>query len=271
MVEIVGKIGSMALIDREHRAVALDKFARIGKWLKPGTIWVSSGAVEIGRLDYINRHGKELDCCKEDAKTDYSSQGQATLMELYRKHIDPKYSIRQILVEHSHFNDKAKAKHIKNLLLRATEQNAIPIVNYNDAVSLEESRKLEIQSLINSTGGAVELVDNDETASQIACMVKAKTLLILSTLEGIYADITDSKSLIREVSGKSFSDVAKKLDELKKNCSGASRQGANGAKAKLEYIKPCIKQGMRVVIASAKYDIGDILSGNAPSTMIYTN
>ena len=51
-------------------------------------------------------------------------------------------------------------------------------------------------------------------------------------------------------------------------CSGASRKGANGAKAKLEYIKEPIKNGTTVYIASSKYLISDILSGNAPCTRI---
>ena len=71
-------------------------------------IWVSSGAVEIGRLDYIKRTGCELAGPKSDIMTDYSAQGQAILMEEYRRYISPKYSVRQLLVEHTHFNDLEK-------------------------------------------------------------------------------------------------------------------------------------------------------------------
>ena len=64
------------------------------------------------------------------------------------------YSIRQVLVEHSHMNDPEKAEHIRHLLYRAANQNAIPIVNYNDAVSSEENRKFEIRTLMqNGTAG----------------------------------------------------------------------------------------------------------------------
>ena len=55
-------------------------------------------------------------------------------MENYRRFIHPSYSVRQVLVEHQHFNDPEKRAHLKNLLIRARDQNAIPIVNYNDPV-----------------------------------------------------------------------------------------------------------------------------------------
>jgi len=52
MIELVGKIGSMALIDEKHKDIDYNKFAMIGHWLKPGTVWVTSGAVEIGKVDW---------------------------------------------------------------------------------------------------------------------------------------------------------------------------------------------------------------------------
>ena len=50
---------------------------------------------------------------------------------------------------------------------------------------------------------------------------------------------------------------------------GASRQGANGAGAKLEYIKAPVANGTEVFIASPMFSITDIIKGVAPSTRIY--
>ena len=146
-VELVGKIGSMALINKENNILDYTLIARLSQELKPGYVWITSGAAETGRLDYIKRNGKELEGLEEDVKTDYAAQGQSIIMSTYREFVDSKYSLRQVLVEHQHFNDKNKREHLKNMLLRAINQNAIPIINYNDAVSTEESRKFEIQSL----------------------------------------------------------------------------------------------------------------------------
>ncbi|MCQ2387743.1 MAG: uridylate kinase [Clostridia bacterium] len=266
--ELVGKIGSMALINKENNILDYTLIARFSSELKPGYIWVTSGAAETGRLDYIKRNGKELEGEPEDVKTDYAAQGQSILMSTYREFIDSKYSLRQVLVEHQHFNDDKKREHLKALLLRCKEQNAIPIINYNDAVSTEESRKFEIQSLKKSSKKVVECVDNDETASQIACLVKAKTLLILTSAEGIYKDANNPDSLIKEISGKDIYEVIDNVTACEEYCNGASRKGANGAKAKLEYIKDAVKIGTQVIIASSKYSIKDILSGKAKATRI---
>ena len=267
-VELVGKIGSMALIDKQSNILNYTLIARLSNELRPGYIWVTSGATEIGRLDYIKRNGKELDGSKEDIKTDYSAQGQSILMANYRQFVDSKYSLRQVLVEHQHFNDEQKREHLKAMLLRCKGQNAIPIINYNDAISTEESRRFEIQSLKTHQSHVVECVDNDETASQIACLVKAEKLLILTSADGIYRDSNNPDTLIEEISGKDVYEVLDNITECENYCNGASRAGANGARAKLEYIKDAVKIGTTVYIASAKYSINDILSGKAKSTKI---
>ena len=268
-VELVGKIGSMALVDSAHGELDYNKFVRVSRYLKPGMIWISSGATVIGRLDYIRRNGFEAEGNPDDVKADYAAQGQAILMQTYRNFIDSRYSVRQVLIEHNHFNDPVKREHIKNLLLRCAAQGAVPIINYNDCVSGEENRKLEIEKLHRESGGnVVELVDNDETAAQVACLVKSELLVILTNLDGIYADLNNPQSLIREISGKDAAEVIANIDEAKKNCSGASRAGANGASAKLEYIKPCVQNGTKVIIASSRYDLEDIVSGRVPCTVI---
>lgn len=267
-VELVGKIGSMALVDAADGIIDYNLFARLSAELRPGMVWVSSGAVEIGRLDYLRRTGKELDGTPEDVKTDYSAQGQSILMETYRRFVDAQYSLRQVLVEHQHFNDPPKREHLKALLLRATRENAIPIVNYNDAVSSEENRKFEIRSLARSREDVVECVDNDETAAQIALLLSAKRLLILTSVDGIYHDPKDPATLVREIRGKDREELMRNIEKCKEYCEGASRSGANGAKAKLEYVKEAAAGGTEVFIANARYRISDILSGAAPSTRI---
>ena len=59
-VELVGKIGSMALIDKQDNMIDYTRVARLSRELRPGYIWVTSGATEIGRLDYMMRAGREL-------------------------------------------------------------------------------------------------------------------------------------------------------------------------------------------------------------------
>ena len=216
--ELVGKIGSMALIRREDADIDYNIFSRLGRELRPGMIWVTSGAAEIGRLDYMKRTGHELTCDSVDAKTDYAAQGQSILMEQYRHFIRQEYSVRQVLVEHQHFNDPEKREHIRRLFLRARDQGAIPIVNYNDPVSDEENRKWELFNLRREHRVVHECVDNDETAAVIAGLVTTKVLLIMTSTEGIYADPKDEKTLVRDVLAKTPEELEKKIRELQSHC-----------------------------------------------------
>ena len=267
-IELVGKIGSMALIDREYQDMNYNIIARLSRELRPGYIWVTSGATEIGRLDYVKRTGRELRGTDEENKTDYSAQGQSILMQTYRQFVDSRFSVRQILVEHQHFNDEEKRRHLYEMLCRCPGQNAIPIVNYNDPVSDEENRKHEIFSLREKRGKAIECVDNDETASQIACLVKCKTLLILTTTDGIYLNPDDSSSLVERVSGKDVYELIANVEELQSHCRGTSRKGSAGAWAKLEYVKEPLQNGTTVIIASSRHSIKDILNGTVKATRI---
>ena len=266
--DLVGKIGSMALIRREDADIDYNIFSRLGRELRPGMIWVTSGAAEIGRLDYIKRTGHELTCDSVDAKTDYAAQGQTILMEQYRRFIRQEYSVRQVLVEHQHFNDEYKRRHIRELFLRAKEQGAIPIVNYNDPVSDEENRKWELSVLRREHREVHECVDNDETAAVIAGLVTTRVLLIMTSTEGIYADPKDPSTLVRDVLAKDAQALERKVRELQTHCSGASRAGANGAHAKLEFALAPAMRGTTVIIGHGRHRISDLVEGRVPCTRI---
>lgn len=267
-IEIVGKIGSMALIRKELGDIDYNILSRVAGELRPGVIWVTSGAAEIGRLDYIKRTGRELSGDINDVKADYSAQGQAILMGNYRQFAKPEYSLRQLLFEHQHFNDNEKCEHIRRLLLRTSEQNAIPIVNYNDPVSDDEVRKMELSSLRQQNNHVVECVDNDETAAVICGLVQAKYLVLLSSTEGIYRDPTDPSTLVTNVVYPDAESLVRAVRELQERCVGASRAGANGARAKLEYAVTPALNGTTVIIGHARHGFDALLRGDVPHTRI---
>lgn len=270
-LDLVVKIGSMALIQREDSAMDYNIFQRLGSSLRPGMILVTSGATEIGRLDYIQRTGHELSGMTEQDKVDYSAQGQTILMNTYRTFIRPEYGLRQVLVEHNHFNDLQRREHIRQLLERAAEQNAIPIINYNDTVSDEEVRKMELASRRAEGGEVVECVDNDETAEVVAQLVGAKNMILLTSTEGIYLDKDDPGTLVHQVSADTIEAMRGKVTELMGHCAGASRSGANGARAKLAYALRAVEHGTNVIIGHAKYHIDDLLTGRVPCTRLGMN
>lgn len=265
--ELVGKIGSMALINREIDEVDYNTFSRIGKYLKPGYVWVSSGAVEIGKIDYYKRNDHFLMPENDVAKSLYASQGQCILMENYRKFIKPEYSVRQILLEHSHFNDAEKSEYIKTLLLESMKHKAIPIINYNDSVSNDEILKMELNEVRKNQESVAECIDNDETASRLSVLLNSKYLLILTSSEGLLADAHDPSSLIKAVEGQNTEELLHNMNGLFELCDGASRKGANGMLAKLQYIQEPIKNGTTVIIGSPKYSIPDLIEGTVNRTI----
>ncbi|MCL1835448.1 MAG: uridylate kinase [Oscillospiraceae bacterium] len=267
-IELVVKIGSMALIRKQDNDIDYNILSRLSSELKPGHVLVSSGATEIGRLDYIKRSGHELSGENDNIITDYAAQGQTILMSQYRQFIKPEYSVRQILVEHTHFNDADKREHIRQLLLRSAEQGAISIINYNDPVSAEENRKLELSALRENSGSVVECIDNDETAAVIAELTGAGILVILTSTEGIYRDAGDPSTLVEHVGGSSVEELEANIRALQESCVGSSRAGAQGARAKLEYIIPVARAGATVIIGSSQRRVADLVAGTVPHTRI---
>lgn len=267
-IDLVVKIGSMALIQHGDGTIDYNIFQRLGDDLRPGMALVTSGATEIGRLDYLHRAGHELNGDPEQDKTDYASQGQIVLMDNYRKFVHPEYGIRQLLVEHTHFNDAVKREHILKFLQRAAAQNCIPIINYNDPVSDEENRKMELSGRREGGEQVVECVDNDETAAVITALLKAKTLVLLTSTEGVYRDISDPSTLVRDVFAPDIEGLTEQITELRKSCRGASRIGAGGADAKLAYALRAARSGSRVIIGHARHHIADLIAGTIPCTHI---
>ena len=204
----------------------------------------------------------------EQDKTDYAAQGQSILMQNYRQFVAPEYGVRQLLVEHTHFNDPEKREHIRRLLIRAAQQKTIPIVNYNDPVSDEENRKMELAARRQQGGEVHECVDNDETAAVIASLVHAKTLVLMTSTEGIYQNPADPATLVRDVTGKTIDEVERAVRALQENCVGASRAGANGARAKLEYALQSVREGTTVIIGHARHRLSDLVNGRVPCTRI---
>ena len=92
-------------------------------------------------------------------------------------------------------------------------------------------------------------------------------LVILTSVDGIYKDPTDPSTVVVAVEGKDIQEVLDGITFLQTSCVGASRAGANGARAKLDFIKEPIKQGTTVIIANARNKLSDVISGKARRTI----
>jgi glutamate 5-kinase len=263
--DMVVKIGSIAMVRKADGDIDYNILSRLARELKPGYILVTSGAGEIGRIDYMQRNGgRGLKGGEEEIKTTYCAQGQPILMETYRRFVSPQYSIRQVLVEHSHFNDEKKAAHIKDLLFSAANQNAIPIVNYNDAVSSTETIKFELSRLKKKRYNVTDYVENDETAVVITRLAGARLLVMLSDIDGVYLG---PDAPVRDVTANSFEEMSEKIDGLISSCGDPSDPGA----LKLNYVRQALGCGATVIVANAKNSLSDILGGHVPRSYFCVN
>ena len=57
------------------------------------------------------------------------------------------------------------------------------------------------------------------------------------------------------------------MEELQKSCVGASRAGANGARAKLDFIRGPVMNGTTVIIARADKRLSDVIAGRCRRTV----
>ena len=63
-------------------------------------------------------------------------------------------------------------------------------------------------------------------------------------------------------------ELEAKVRRLQESCVGASRAGANGAHAKLEYALEPARRGTTVIIGHGRHRISDLTEGRVPCTRI---
>jgi glutamate 5-kinase len=99
--------------------------------------------------------------------------GQTNLIETYdrtfRKH---GRHAAQLLLTADDLNDRTRYLNVRNTLLTLLELGAVPIINENDTVAVDE--------LMTTFG------DNDRLAALTANLIQAQLLIILSDVDGLY-------------------------------------------------------------------------------------
>jgi len=90
----------------------------------------------------------------------------------------------------------------------------------------------------------------------------------MTSTEGIYRVPGDAETLVRDVVAGNVEELERQIRALQENCVGASRAGAGGARAKLEYALGCVRNGTTVIIGHARHRISDLVEGRVPCTRI---
>jgi glutamate 5-kinase len=132
-------------------------------------VLVSSGAVGagMGRMGLTHRP-QELAHLQAVAAI-----GQSCLIEAYERALRARgRHVAQVLLVADDLKDRARYLNIRNTLRALLDYGAIPIINENDTVSVEELR--------TSFG------DNDRLAALVATLLGAPLLVLLSDVSGLY-------------------------------------------------------------------------------------
>jgi glutamate 5-kinase len=190
---------------------------------------VSSGAIAAGRevLGYPSLP-KYL-----PAKQMLAAVGQPRLMAIYEQ-VFTIYSahVAQVLLTRADFVDRWRYLNARNTLDALLQHQVVPIINENDTVATEEIR----------------FGDNDNLSAQVANLVEADLLVLLTDQEGLFtADPRQDAGaqLIRQVEATPFSD------QLWLAAGGSSTGlGTGGMTTKLQAADLARRAGTVVVIAS---------------------
>lgn len=193
---------------------------------------VTSGAVAAGR-QVLSGSGRSLPKREAASRQVLASIGQTPLMQLYAEHFH-RYEcfVAQALVSRTDLESDYGYLNARNTLLGLLQLGAIPIVNENDVVAVEE---LEVD-----TWG-----DNDRLSARVADVVDADALIILSDVEGLY-----DRDPHRHKSAKRIPVVKEITVDIKSAAGAAQIRGRGGMVTKLEAAETATAIGTAVVIAS---------------------
>ena len=192
-------------------------------------ILVSSGAVAAGfrRLGFHKRPVRIAD------KQAAAAVGQGLLMEEYTREFH-QYQIpcAQILLNRSDFEDRRRYKNIFRSISVLLNRGAAAVINENDTIAIEE----------------LKLGDNDTLSAQVAAMMHADLLVLLTDIDGLY---TANPS--RDATARHIDVVEKVTDELIRGAGGAgSSNGTGGMRTKLTAARLATRAGVPVFICSSR-------------------
>jgi glutamate 5-kinase len=236
---IVVKVGSSTLASdaAAHARIAADIAALVAA--KRSVVLVSSGAIALGvRKLRWPRRPKEIGKLQAAA-----AAGQSLLMRAYEESFGAHgVPVAQVLLTHADLADRTRANNARAALGELIAAGAVPILNENDSVAVEE----------------IKFGDNDQLAAMVAPLVDADLLVLLSDVPGVL----DAGGQRVPVVG----DVSEILPFIR---STTSAVGTGGMGSKVEAARRATLAGASAVVADARVPgiLGAIARGDDVGTL----
>lgn len=253
---IVVKVGTSTLTSETGKGDlrSFDRLARVLSDIENKgyeVILVSSGAIAVG-ANKLNMKEKPQSMKMKQAA---AAVGQCSIMYWYDRFFgDYDKTTAQILLNADDMENEEKKDNLTNTFNALLEMGVIPIVNENDSVSYTE-----IESHDRLFG------DNDMLSAVVAVLCKAKKLVILSDIDGMYSKdprLHPDAKLIEQI---------ETIDESIYSLAGGagSRRGTGGMRTKIQAANLATSNGADVFITNGKRpeSIYDIIDGKPVGTL----
>jgi len=240
---VVVKVGTNAVTDAAGRLdakVIADLSGQIAGMLRGGleVTLVSSGAIGAGMAELnLPARPQTLPLLQATAAV-----GQGQLMRAFHDAFQGfAIKVAQILLTRDDFQDRTRYLNIRNTIAALADCHALPIINENDTVSVDEIR----------------FGDNDLIAALVANLADADLLLLLTDVDGY-------------LRGGKLVEVIQRMDEPALSAAGAAgKRGMGGMRSKLQAAGMVTGAGAAAVIANARTPdvISRLLAGESLGTM----
>lgn len=228
---LVVKIGSSTLTNDEGRLdteYLRDVARQVASLRRRGTevLIVSSAAIVAGlqSLDMPPARPNDIPTLQAAAAV-----GQIVLAQSYSKAFaEHGLQLAQILITRHDTANREAYLHARDTLERLLQLGVVPLINENDTIAIDEIR----------------FGDNDTLAAQVAILVKADLVVLLSDIEGLYtADPRHSED----------AELLEKVEEFTREivdaagCAGSER-GSGGMFTKIEAARMLMAASIPMVI-----------------------
>jgi len=231
---IVIKVGTSTLTGgggRIDRSVVANLARQVCELVSDGAqvVLVSSGAIAAG----VERLGLESRPTDMPSLQAAASVGQVALIEAYSESFAScGVCTGQVLLTRNDTGHRESFLHARDTFERLLQLGAVPVVNENDTVAVDEIR----------------FGDNDTLAALVATMVSADLVVLLSDIDGLYdADprLSDEATLLQQVD--------ELTDDLVAAAGGAGTSvGSGGMVTKIDAAKVLMRAGIPMVICDGR-------------------
>ncbi|NOY30426.1 MAG: glutamate 5-kinase [Planctomycetes bacterium] len=213
-------------------------------------VLVSSGAVGAG-LGRLGLSARPTDMAQLQAA---AAIGQSLLIESYNRALEPhRLHAAQVLLTAEDLQDRLRYLNVRNTLLALFKCGAVPIINENDTVSVDELQ--------------LSFGDNDRLAALVTNLIRAPLLVLLSDIDGLYdGDPSDPSTKIVSV----VTDLSSAQSNLVCDRKADKQLSTGGMTSKLQAARIATSAGENVVIANGRQDrvLDQILAGEEVGTLI---